>query len=395
MKNGFKNLFIAAVCGMMTGCAGPREKTPENTFVLRAEIKNLNEPYLVYYEKNDLYPGGYRMDTLKVIDGKFEFRDSLDGVKDYRIFVKQATKYIDERASLPTIVNQIRFLGYPGAEITVRGEISDFVNAYPSDGGINDTYADLNRKIYPLLNEDVTMRMEHFKYSRANPDIEISYDSVDRRSEALNSKVFEIKKAFISDNLNTPAAVYTLLTAFNRKEFDLETTKDYYTSMNEEELKDLSFYKELGGRLDAIESTAVGSKAPSLMTKNVLEGEGFDLESLKGNYVLIDYWGTWCGPCMGEMPKIKEYVEKYADKNFVVLGVDSGDTEENWRSMIESRQLNWTHIRSTPEHDLLIPYNVNAFPTKFLIDPEGKILYNSKSADGKKVFDVIDEIFKG
>ena len=135
-------------------------------------------------------------------------------------------------------------------------------------------------------------------------------------------------------------------------------------------------------------------QAPEIVTNNTPDGSEFKLSDLRGNYVLLDYWGTWCGPCMAEMPKIKEYYNKYSDNNFVAIGVNSGDTNVKWKKAIKENEFNWMHVQTTKENNLLIPFNVTSFPTKILIDPQGKIIYNSNNPKKVDMYAMLDNIFK-
>jgi thiol-disulfide isomerase/thioredoxin len=159
-------------------------------------------------------------------------------------------------------------------------------------------------------------------------------------------------------------------------------------------LSDNTHYKQVATRVKGIESTMIGKIAPDFTTKSTLDGSEFTFNSLRGKYVLIDFWGIWCGPCVAEMPTVKEYANKYADK-LTVLGIDSGDTKEKIKEFITKNNYDWQQVLSVrnSEDDFVLKFNVAGFPTKFIIDPEGKIL-GRYLGSGEKAFQKLDELLR-
>ena len=114
-----------------------------------------------------------------------------------------------------------------------------------------------------------------------------------------------------------------------------------------------------------------------IVTRNTFDGAEFNLSSLKGKYVILDFWGTWCGPCMAGMPRMKELRDRYKDK-LVLVGVAEETNIENWRNVIKEKDLNWFQIHNgIKKEDFVAKYNITGFPTKILISPDGIILYRA------------------
>jgi len=116
-----------------------------------------------------------------------------------------------------------------------------------------------------------------------------------------------------------------------------------------------------------------GGMAPDF-TLNDINGKPLALSSLRGKYVVIDFWGSWCGWCIKGMPKMKEYYEKYKGK-LEILGVDCNDTQEKWKAAVEKEQLPWLHVYNDKkdDNDPTALYAVQGYPTKVVVDPDGKI----------------------
>lgn len=374
------------------------QKENLSTFTLKANLENLDTEYLIYSEKNDAYPDGYRRDTLWVNNGKFTFTDSVDDYKLYFIHVVNTRSWLREydgkkyTSSTKADVNRLWFIGYPGAVINVTGKAEDYmVNAKLSDKkSINQDFTVIQEKTFPLIDRAHALNVRTYTEDLSQEDIKKFSDS----SNALFKKAIELKKDFVKTHPKSIAASYVFMDGYYRKYFTQDEAKAVLESFDSETLSGTPFYDEVKQRIEAVESTQIGMPAPEVVTNNTLDGSEFKLSNFKGNYVLLDYWGTWCGPCMAEIPKIKEYYNKYSDKNFVVVGVNSGDAVPRWKKTVEDNNYNWEHIQTTNETNLLVPFNVNSFPTKILIDPEGKIIYNSKNPDKMDMYAMLDNIFK-
>jgi thiol-disulfide isomerase/thioredoxin len=122
----------------------------------------------------------------------------------------------------------------------------------------------------------------------------------------------------------------------------------------------------------AAKKQAAGVEAPDF-TLTDINGKPFTLSSLRGKYVLLDFWGSWCGWCIKGMPQMKEYYKKYAGK-YEIVGVDCNDTDEKWRAAVQKYELPWIHVYNTRDSKVTENYGIQGYPTKILIGPDGKIV---------------------
>lgn len=118
--------------------------------------------------------------------------------------------------------------------------------------------------------------------------------------------------------------------------------------------------------------TATTSLAPDF-TLNDLNGKPLALSSLRGKYVVIDFWGSWCVWCIKGMPKMKEYYKKYQGK-LEILGLDCGDSEADWKNAVKQLNLPWKHVYVPEGSSVFAAYNIQGFPTKVIVDPEGNLV---------------------
>lgn len=141
----------------------------------------------------------------------------------------------------------------------------------------------------------------------------------------------------------------------------------------------------------AKEKLQIGMPAPDF-TANTLAGKPFTLSSLKGKYVVLDFWGSWCGWCIKGFPDMKKTYAKYKSK-IEFVGIDCGDTDEKWRAAVEKNTLPWINVYNTDQNDIATLYAVDGFPTKYVLDKDGNIL-TVVQGEGPTFYTFIDELMK-
>lgn len=126
------------------------------------------------------------------------------------------------------------------------------------------------------------------------------------------------------------------------------------------------------------------------------EGEHITNEDLLGKVVLMDFWGTWCPPCVESVPELRELYKRYAKNgNFTIIGIssDDDDDEATWREFIVKNKMVWPQYRDK-NHRLLADFHIRAFPTYILIDHEGIVRFSSVGVSWKSAANLSDAINK-
>ena len=141
---------------------------------------------------------------------------------------------------------------------------------------------------------------------------------------------------------------------------------------------------------EAMKKQAEGLEAPAF-TLDDLNGKPLSLASLRGKYVVLDFWGSWCVWCIKGFPKMKEYYAKYPGK-FEILGVDVNDTVEKWQAAVKKHELPWLHVYCPKDATVLSDFGVTGFPTKIIIGPDGKIVKSILGED-PAFYTLLDELF--
>ncbi len=307
-----------------------------------------------------LYPLGdsSQTDTVQVTSGKFTYETEL----------KEPVNMIFRVAG--TRGEEVAFFADPG-KITVTG-YKDSMWASKVKGGVTQTLflqADESFKAIMKPAENFGQAYSAAEQTQNVNEMMRIRSDYDKLVDSLKSSA----KSFVFKNRNNILAAYFGLVYLNEpgKEALMNEIYDTLTPA----VKKSYFGTKLGELVSAAGKTAIGNMAPDF-SQNDPSGKPITLSSLRGQYVMIDFWASWCGPCRQENPNIVKAYNAYKDKGFTILGVSLDQDKAAWEKAIADDKLTWQQVSDLKywENAVARTYNIQSIPASLLLDKEGKII---------------------
>ncbi len=246
----------------------------------------------------------------------------------------------------------------PGAEFITGSKVhSLFTN-------INDSLKRFNHELEALADEYKALQEEGD--TAAMETLEIRYDSI----ETLK---YDWLKSWTARNNNSIVGQYFILNPLSYT-LDFEEWRKLLDGMDSGNTNN-GVYRLLSEKVQIMENSSVGKKAPDFEMADTT-GKMVKLSDFFGNYLLIDFWASWCGPCRVENPAMVQLYNDFHEKGYDVLGVSLDKDREKWLKAIKDDGLEWSHVSDLKgwANEGARIYGVSAIPHTVLIDPDGVII---------------------
>lgn len=234
-------------------------------------------------------------------------------------------------------------------------------------------YSELGVLEQQIYSEEDPMKMQEYQFEYANKQ--------------------KLLKTNIQTELLSSSGLEGYFVLYNFvEEQSANDAKKIMDIMTPAELKTV-YYRDLKEFYDNNKLLDIGSMAPDiyLPTPN---GDSMKLSDLRGKVVLIDFWASWCRPCLAEFPNVKRVYSRFSDKGFEILGVSLDREESAWKNSIISQGLIWKHV-SDLKYWSSAPakmYKISSIPSTILIDKDGKII--AKNLRGEELERKLEELFQ-
>ena len=350
-----KKFFIfAASAALLWSCS------PKNQYVIEGQIEGANPTVYLFTQENNL------LDSAAVKDGSFQIK----GIAEE----PQVAVLRDAREESATFVAML--LLEPGT-ITVSDDPDSPFRKRVSGTPANDAstaYGDAGNKLVQEYRDSATTE-------ERRTAIEEEYDVLTRQTVDQNR-----------DN------IFGALLLAQQLGFDLSGQEllDEIAKFSPE-MQQNQLLVDLKERAEAKMKTDIGQPYIDVVQPDA-DGNEVSLKSVVENpankYVLLDFWASWCGPCMGEVPHLKRTYDEFHKKGFEIFGVTFDDNREDWLDAVKENKMNWVHVGLLNGFDnqAAKDYAVNAIPSNFLIDSEGKIV--AKNLRGEALYEKIAELLQ-
>ena len=352
-------------------------------FVIKGKISGGGEGVKVFLTDISQYRHIY--DSTEIKNGEFEFRGLLTSPEMRCITIY---KNDQNRREWKSTVKLPIFMDNSSVEIvapydSLPTKADEVVPACVKITGsaVNDLYMSYAKGIAPLqaLNSKLfeTYRVAYY-YAKADDlgrkNMQPAYEALEKM-ENCRDEIYRYKVNFIKENPNSPVALYVAgtlsLTKYGRGEIEK------VLSLFPEQVLNSPKGQALAKRMNAIPVYA----GDSYLDIEVLNKEGKEVKLSEmiqpGKYTLLEIWASWCGPCRGDIPHLKDAYSAYSQKGFDIVSVSIDGDKEQWKKALAQEQMPWTQVCDKGDNFegfIVKKYGISGVPSSFLIDPQGKIM---------------------
>lgn len=266
-------------------------------------------------------------------------------------------------------------------EVTLSEESS--AKGTPSNNALNDLKAK-----FKTLNEEISKVYNDMSSCTDTTLMKELQAEMKKKTEEYDSTI----KNFVNENINNIAGIYMLNQIV--MQIDNKELEGYMAKMNEA-TKQLPMVKSIEELYKKNAETQPGQPIKDF-TMNDINGNPQVFSELvaQKELTLVDFWASWCGPCMREVPNIKQLAKDFAGKDFQIIGISFDKEQAAWEKAVKEKELDWMQLSDLGYWNSLAGelYNVKSIPNLMLVNKEGKIV--SKGLPFEETREIIEEHFK-
>lgn len=361
--------ILVLMAGLM-----PMAVMGQSGYTITGKMPGLKVPAKAYLVT--LQNGAWKeKDSVEIKGGKFQFKGSVNEPQPALVAVKR-TDVLEGR-------NHGDQLGFFLENSNIVFTATDSITKSKVTGSVADLEShELEALVRPLTNNIIRLNNKFSKNNKASASL-----SAEERKIASDSvanwvtEIRNIKLNFVETHLNSFMGLYTYSYSILGSKFNPAAVEPLFHKLSPQlqssELGKLTFEK-----INIAKRGQAGIKVTDF-TQNDVNGKPFTLSSLKGKYVLIDFWASWCAPCRAENPNVRKAYQALKDKNFEIVSVSLDAGKSQWVDAINKDGMPWIHVSDLKgwKNEVATLYGVNSVPQNFLINPEGIVVARDLRGD--------------
>lgn len=376
----FKRFTLLLIIALLISCRFYGQDFKKTNFSTEGRIDHFGDGLLIgaitnnqnktvildtIFVRNDIFKHECYIPNKQIIT----YRVGDDRFARYRKVVKDrdsvSVDFADERLKL------IEIVASAGSKVKVDGIATTYLNAFPSGNIENQKLAILNNKKYLLIDQ-----WSNLDYTDKN-----NIKTVLQTEEKLSDSIAMIENNVIKTNPASIISSYIILQKIQSLKKNNSSKTDSLLSLLQPQKDDIYYQTAILLQQSLLHRNeiGIGDTFPDFQTKLIYKDSMFTLNQTLGKYRLIDFWGTWCIPCIREMPKLKQFYEKHK-RNLSIIGV-ANDNYQNWKAFLDKNTYSWIQLLDQEPIKLSDKINVQVYPTKYLLDPSGKVLMIFKDSN--------------
>lgn len=350
----------------------------QQNYSINGNVKGLKESSKLFLEYRN---GSDRVkDSAIVKAGKFSFKGNVDHPVKATLSVS-----VDGPMTFEKMMSQDKQEFYlEGGSVKIIGT-KDLKSATIKGGETQNEFLGLQTDLKKYEDQMAPFQEKMMQYQKdkmmqkVEAEDEVEINKLLPKLRAIRKEMSKVEDNFIYQHPDSYVGFD--LVADKAIIIDAKTFEPFYNALSER-LRNSEKGKSMGDRLAIAKRTAVGEPAMDFSQKNT-DGQSVSLSSLKGKYILLDFWASWCGPCRAENPNVLKAYNKFKDKNFDVLAVSLDDNKDAWLKAIKEDGMPWIHVSDLKgfENEAAVQYGIRAIPQNFLISPDGKIVASNLRGD--------------
>ncbi len=370
----------------------------QNGFIVKVKLTDMDryKPVLFYSNGGKLITDSISIDEngYKVFKGKVD--EPIIANLTVRAHPMLSVRIGNNRVSPGPSLNFV----LSNDEIEINGDAATVYMAAVKGGKANDEWAVIKEETGKLTHESWMLLRKIYEEYKQDKDSTRLIQEANNRRTAIAKKTQEINHDFANQSPSSFISMYHLSMMLNV--LTHEELAQRFAKLDDT-WKNGIYGKRVKAKLEAVSATATGKEAIDFNKKD-MDGKFISLSSLKGKYVLLDFWGSWCVPCRVSFPHLKEVYAKYKDKGLEIVGIAQetsqslAENKKKWKEAIQQDKTPWLHVlnnEDVDQFDIVKAYGVSAFPTSVLLDKEGKVIVRwvgaQKEAMDKKLAELFDQ----